>query len=212
MTLLKPKTLEQKMWTRVFDDGLWDLYLFVVFVNVAIYMLGGELGWTLVETVVPFFVVLLGAHQLLMAAKRRITAPRIGYFKPHKKRRTEIGVVGGISVAVSILMLAATILAVTGTFSDSIPLTLVLFGVLALKMVVLFSLAAHFLGVARFYVYAGLGAAGMVGAEIAVATADVGRGWDVVAMFGVPAIAMLPIGAVLLTRFVKAYPRVEDVA
>jgi hypothetical protein len=109
-------------------------------------------------------------------------------------------------------MVATTVLAVTGTFSGDIPLTLVLFGVLALKMVVLFSLAAHFFGVTRFYAYAALGAAGMVGAEIAVATADVARGWDVIAMFGAPAIVMLPTGLVLLSRFLKDYPRPEDAA
>ena len=210
MTLMKTSTMEQKMWSRVFDDGLWDLYLWIVFTNVAVYMLGGELDWSVAQTAIPFFVILLGAHQLLMAAKRRVTAPRIGYFKPHKKRRTEIGTVGAISVAVSILMVATTVLAVTGTFSGDIPLTLVLFGLLALKMVVLFSLAAHFLGVTRFYAYAALGAAGMVGAEIAVATADVARGWDVIAMFGAPAVVMLPTGLVLLSRFLKDYPKAED--
>lgn len=212
MTTLKASTLERKIWTRVFEDGLWDLYLCIVFTNVAIFMLGGELGWSVAQTVFPFIAVLLGAHQLLMAAKRRITAPRIGYFKPHEKRRTEIGTVGAISVSISILMVATTVLAVTGAFSDGIPLVLVLFGVLALKMVVLFSLAAHFLGVTRFYAYAALGAAGMVGAELAVAIADVERGWDVIAMFGAPAVVMLPVGLVLLNRFLKTHPTVEDAA
>jgi hypothetical protein len=103
-------------------------------------------------------------------------------------------------------MVAATMLAVTGAFTSGVPLLLVLFGVLAIKMVIMFSLAAHYLGVARFYGYAILGAAGIVGAEIAVATADIGRGWDVVAMFGAPAIVMLPTGLVLLSRFTRAYP------
>lgn len=212
MTTMRPRTLEQKMWSRVFDDGLWDLYLGIVFLNVMAYMLGGELGWSISDTIIPFFFVLLGAHPLLKFAKERYTAPRIGYFTPSKKRRASMGVVGAISVAVSILMVATTTLAVTGALSGDIPLTLILFGILAFKMVVLFSLAAHFLGVTRFYLYAALGAAGMVGAEIAVAVSDVQRGWDVIAMFGAPGLIMIPTGFILLARFLKAYPQVDDVA
>jgi len=103
-------------------------------------------------------------------------------------------------------MVGATMMAVTGSFASGVPLLLILFGILAVKMVVMFSLAAYYLGVARFYGYAILGAVGMAGAEIAVATTDTGRWWDVIAMFGLPAIVMVPTGVVLLSRFVRAYP------
>jgi len=167
----KGRTLENKMWSRVFDDGL-----------------------------------LLGSNPVYVAAKRRITLPRVGYFKPNQKHRTRAGVVGAIAVSVSILMVGATMMAVTGSFASGVPLLLILFGILAVKMVVMFSLAAYYLGVARFYGYAILGAVGMAGAEIAVATTDTGRWWDVIAMFGLPAIVMVPTGVVLLSRFVRAYP------
>jgi hypothetical protein len=192
------------MWGRVFDDGLFDHYLGALFVNVAAFMLAGELGQS--QGAAIYFVVLLVIYQLYAVAKRRITVPRLGHFKPGEKHRRRFGAVGAVSVGVSVLMLVTTVAAVTGAFSDGVPLLLILFSVLAVKMVTLFSLAAYYLGVLRFYVYAALGAAGMAGAEIVVATADVGRGWDVVAMFGVPALVMLPTGVVLLTRFIKAYP------
>ena len=198
------RTLEKKMWSRIFDDGLFDIYLGVVFINVAVFMVAGDLGGS--YGIAIYAVVLLAGHQAYVAAKRRITLPRVGYFKPSQQHRKRFGVVGAISVSVSILMVAATTLAVTGAFTGGIPLVLVLFGILAIKMVVLFSLAGHYLGVVRFYGYAVLGAVGMVGAEIAVATAEVGRNWDVVAMFGVPGVVMIPIGIVMLSRFIRAYP------
>ena len=200
------------MWGRVFEDGLFDLYLAAVFVNVAAFMIASELEQS--QSAVIYFVVLLASYQVYLAAKRRITVPRLGHFKPAEKHRRRFGAVGAVSVAVSILMLVTTMLAVTGVFSDGAPLLLILFSVLAIKMVALFSLAAYYLGVHRFYVYAALGAAGMAGGEIAVAAGDAGRGWDVVAMFGVPALVMLPTGLVLLTRFIRAYPlhEVADVA
>lgn len=200
------------MWGRVFDDGLFDLYLGAVFVNVAAFMIASELEQS--QSAVIYFVVLLASYQVYLAAKRRITVPRLGHFKPAEKHRRRFGVVGSISVSVSILMLVATMLAVAGALSDGVPILLILFGVLAIKMVVLFSLAAYYLGVQRFYIYAALGAAGMAGSEIAVVAADIGRGWDVVAMFGAPALLMLPTGAVLLARFIKTYPldKVHEIA
>jgi hypothetical protein len=200
----KGRTLERKMWSRVFDDGLFDLYLAVVFINVAFWRIATELGQP--YSVMIFLGVLLASNPIYVAAKRRITLPRIGYFKPSQRHRTRAGVIGAISVSVTIVMVGATMLALAGTFSGEISLLLVLFAVLAIKMVVMFSLAAHHLGIVRFYGYALLGAAGMVGAEAAVATADISRGWDLVAMFGVPAIAMVPTGLVLLARFTRAYP------
>jgi len=202
------RTLEKKMWSRVFDDGLFDIYLGAVFANVAVWMIAGGLGQS--YGVAVYVLVLLVSYRAYVTAKRRITLPRVGYFKPSRRHRTRFGVVGAISVSVTILLVAATMPAVTGAFTGGIPVLLVLFGILAVKMVVLFSLAAHYLGVVRFYGYAVLGAAGMVGAEIAVATAGIERGWDVATLFGVPAIAMLPTGLVLLSRFTRAYPLREN--
>jgi hypothetical protein len=201
------RTLEKKMWSRIFDDGLFDIYLGVVFINVVVWRAATELGRS--YGVAIFVLVLLASHPAYVAAKRRITLPRVGYFKPSQQHQTRFGVVGAISVSVTILMVAATTLAVTGAFTSGIPFLLVLFGILAIKMVLIFSLAGHYLGVVRFYGYAMLGAAGMVGAEIAVATADIGRGWDLVAMFGLPAVVMVPTGIVMLSRFIRAYPMRE---
>jgi len=198
------RTLEKKMWSRVFDDGLFDIYLGVLFLNVAVWMMAGDLG--LSYGIALFVVVLLASNPVYVAAKRRVTLPRVGYFKPSQQHRTRFGVIGAVSVSVTVLMVGATTLAVTGAFTGGIPLLLILFGILAIKMVVMFSLAAHYLGVVRFYGYAILGAVGMVGAEIAVATMDIGRGWDIVAMFGLPAVVMIPTGIVMLSRFIRAYP------
>ena len=197
------RTLEKKMWGRVFDDGLFDLYLGVLFANVAAFMLAGAVEQSPPTAI--YVVVLLATYQVYVAAKRRITVPRLGHFKPAAKHRRRFGVVGAISVSVSVLMVVATMLAATGVFSDGIPLVVILFGVLAVKLVVLFSAAAYYLGVLRFYVYAALGAAGYAGAELAVASADIDRGWDIVAMFGAPALAMIPTGIILLRRFIRVY-------
>ena len=103
-------------------------------------------------------------------------------------------------------MVLFTILYVNKALSSGISTAFIMFGILAFKGLVLFSLGAYFLGVTRFYVYGGLMAGGFVGAELLGSGKEIARGWDIVAMFGLPALVMLPIGAVILTRFLRSHP------
>jgi len=199
------KALERKIWDRVFEDGLWDLYVGTLFLNAAFWITSGELGFTFGNTTVNSVVVLLLTLVAFKAAKKRITAPRVGYFELQRKRTSKYRLAGVLSVAVTVALVAMTILRVGGQFRG-ISFLLVLFGVLALKGVVLFCLGAYFWGLERFYVYAMLLLAGYLGAEVFVATRGIPRIWDIVGMLGLPAIVMLPLGATLLVRFLRKYP------
>jgi hypothetical protein len=203
---LNERALERKVWGRVFEDGLWDLYVGALFVNAAFWAATGQLGYAWGNTA-PFSIgVLLTVLILFQIAKKRITAPRLGFFEIQKKRTSPYRLVGAISVAVTVALVVLTILRVGGLFRGGISFTLVVFGVLALKGVVLFSLGAHFWGVERFYLYGMLLLAGFLGSEVLVATQGIDRIWDVVAMLSLPALVMLPVGATLLVRFLRKYP------
>ena len=203
------KALERKAWGRVFQDGIFDIYVGLVLLNAAVWMAAAELGSSYADTAGPAFVWLLLALGLYRAAKQRITAPRLGQFEIERRRTSKARLAAGISVGVLVLLVAFTALAVFVEFPDGFPLALVLFGILALQAVVLFSLGAYFTGVQRFYLYGILAAVGFAAAEVLVATQDLARGWDVVGTLGLPALVMLPVGAVLLKRFLRDYP-VED--
>ncbi|RLE14993.1 MAG: hypothetical protein DRJ28_04770 [Actinobacteria bacterium] len=69
----KGRTLENKMWSRVFDDGLFDIYLGVLFLNVVVWMMAGDLG--LSYGIAIYLVVLLGSNPVYVAAKRHIMLP-----------------------------------------------------------------------------------------------------------------------------------------
>ena len=200
------RALERKAWGRIAQDGIFEIYLGVLLLNAVVWMAAAELGLAYGETSIPAFAVLLLSLGVYRGAKRRVTAPRMGHFKLERKRTSKVRLSAGLSVAVSVLMVAFTILALGGEFADGLPVPLILFGVLALKAVLLFSLGAYFTGLQRYYLYAILAAVGMAASEILVATQGVTRGWDVVGTLGLPAIVMLPTGIALLVRFVAEYP------
>jgi hypothetical protein len=203
-------TLERKAWRRVFGDGLWDLYLGAVFANVAVWMAASLLGWSVGQTAVPFVGFLIVMLGVFRQAKPRITEPRVGYFKIASGRARPITRSAYVGVAVTVLLVAVTFIAgITGVPAD-VPFATTLFGIVALQMALMFGLAAYALGVRRFFAYAALGAAGYVGSEALTAARGADHGWDIVAMFGLPAMAMLPIGTVLLVRFLRAYPLPKD--
>ncbi|MDH4140136.1 MAG: hypothetical protein OEV43_06140 [Coriobacteriia bacterium] len=207
---LDARTLERKAWNRVFNDGLWDLYLGALFVNVAAWTAAGELGSAWGETAVPamgFLIVFLGAFR---AAKSRITKPRIGHFQIERARTKKVHLAASLALAVTVILVGVTFVAGMGAFPEGIPLVAIMFGVTALGVSGSFSLAAYSLGVQRFYVYGALAAVGYVGAEVLAATSEVGRGWDIVGVFGLPAIVMLPLGLLLLRRFLQEHPVVTD--
>jgi hypothetical protein len=199
------KTLERKAWGRFFNDGIFDIYLGVLFANVALWMVAAELDLNYGSTAVPAVIVLLLAGVFYRLAKKRITVPRMGHFVIESRRTRKIHVARAIGVGVTAILVAATVLWGVGAYPTGPSTAVILFGVVALEAVTLFSLGAYFLGVERFYVYGLLCVAGFLGAEIVVARSSLGHGWALVGLFGMPALVLTPTGIVLLVRFVRTY-------
>lgn len=199
---------ERKAWRRVFQDGLLDLFLAVAFLNAAVWMVCAELDLAYGETAAPAGGVLIVALLLFRFLKQRVTAPRLGHFRIQHKRTSKLRLAGGLGVSLLVLMVGVTFVAGTGACETGVSLPVVLFGLLALKAVVLLSLGAYFTGVSRFYFYGGLAAAGMAGSEACIAYWDLSQGWSVVGIFGLPALVMVPVGSVLLVRFLREYPAI----
>lgn len=203
-------SMERKAWGRVFNDGLWDLYVALLFMNACVWMISVQLdraNGLSAAVAVGFLVIILGGFRL---AKRTVTEPRIGSFRIESRRTRKVSLGAYIGVGVTVILVGVTATAATGAFPEGVPLAAILFGVLALQAVVMFALAAHFLGVQRFYVYGLLVAVGYVGTEILAVVQGISLGWDIVAMFGLPALVMLPFGLVLLVRFVRDHPMLTD--
>src|SRR5680860_846335 len=112
------RSLERKAWGRVFNDGLWDIYVGALFANVVLYMTAGELGWSYGDTAVPPIIVLILAAGLQRFAKQRITEPRIGHFKIERRRLSGKRLGLFLTLIVTLMLVVFTILAGSGAFPD----------------------------------------------------------------------------------------------
>ena len=137
-----------------------------------------------------------------MIARRKITVPRLGTFKPSRARRRRIRTVH-LAFSLSVVLgLALMLLFATGNggahLADWVPLMFLV------NATVVFGVAAYFLDVPRFWAY---GPA--FGLPIVLDSA-LKNAWDVSlpawVVFGVPGLAVTVVGVVILVRFIRRYP------
>ena len=80
------KDLERRAWRSVFQDGLWDIALGIMFLGVGLSTtLGLGRGWTYLE----YAAAMALSIALIRIGKQRITLPRLGWvrFGPKAERR-----------------------------------------------------------------------------------------------------------------------------
>ena len=204
---IKLKELERKAFTSTFQDGLWDLFL-------GLQLLAWGLA-PLLEEIVPlsdWWVAVLAAPLMLVylaifAAKKYITAPRIGHVKFGSKRKAKVK--GVVAITFVILLLGLFVGALwwggikTGLpeWVAGIPLPPVIWMVL---LITGFSLAAYFLDFSRLYLYGVLYAISLPTRIILKQNPALGS-ISLIAYF-VSGSVMVLIGAVLFTRFLRKYP------
>ena len=200
------KELERKAWRSVFQDGLWDIYLGLLLMALAIYALLSKTKLPEAQQMVIYIGLMALSMLVLWAGKRFITLPRMGRVKfgPRgKTRRRKAAVLLAISVLVGALVFIVTSLGLKGNLSDGLPLHLVVPAAWALNMLVLFSLGAYFLDYDRLY---------LIGVLYALAVplliwldefAGIKLGFIALA---VPAGIILIVGLVVLVRFLRDYP------
>jgi hypothetical protein len=201
------KEIERKAFSSTFQDGLWDLYL-------GLQLLAWGLA-PLLEEIVPlsdWWVAVLAAPLMLVylavfAAKKYITAPRIGHVKFGSKRKAKVKGVAAMTFVILLLGLFVGALWWGGTKTGlpewvaGIPLPPVIWMVL---LITAFSLAAYFLDFSRLYLYGVLYAISLPTRIILKQNPALGS-ISLIAYF-VSGSVMVLIGAVLFIRFLREYP------
>jgi MFS family permease len=201
------KEIERKAFRSTFQDGLWDIYMGLLLLAMAMGALMSDFGvpaarlWRQVA-----YIGFLGlAVVILWVGKKQITVRRMGRIKfgpRRKKRLNRVRLALAASVLLGIVFFA--ILQGTGSHRPEW-LTGPLFfpAVWAVNCIVLFSLGAYFLDFSRLYVY------GVLYAIAPGLGKTLGRwaGFPLTFVaFGLPAIVILLIGAVVFVRFLRDYP------
>jgi hypothetical protein len=199
------KELERKAWRSVFQDGLWDIYLGLLLLAMAINALLSDTGVPEGLSTPIYVGLVLLAMAVLWAGKRLVTTPRMGRVKFGQRRQARLRwlrVALAASVLVGLLVFLATLAA-----GAQRPAGQGLIGffpaVWAVCVLALAGVGAYLLDYPRLV---------LIGAMYALAPAlDLAlrnlTGLDLSLLaFAVPAAVILVVGVAVLIRFLRDYP------
>lgn len=211
MTTLNLKELEKKAWRSMFQDGIWDLYLGMLLLAFAVSALLSDTGVAETPAMIVFVGVEVLAVAVLFAGKKWITIPRMGRATFHKVRSNRI-------LTVRVMLMLSTLLGLIVFFLtigyrnrlDVLGDPRVVFpAIWMINCLVLFGVGAYFLDFPRLL---GIGVLYAITVPLDHLLTDLLR-IDASALgFGIPALIILAMGAVLLNRFLREYPLPDTTA
>ena len=198
------KEIERKAFRSTFQDGLWDLFMGLQLLAWGLALLLEEIvplsDWWVAVLTAPLMLVYL----TIFAAKKHITAPRIGRVKFGSKRKAKVK--GVVAMTFVILLLGLFVGALWwGGIKTGLPEWVAVPPVIWMVLLITgFSLAAYFLDFSRLYLYGVLYAISLPTRIILKQNPDLGS-VSLIAYF-VSGGVMVLIGVVLFICFLRGYP------
>ncbi len=207
------KEIERKAFRSTFQDGLWDIFLGLLLLNMG---MGTLMGAIIDDISVPVLWIMVGlvafaalALLIFWAGKKLITTPRMGLVKfgPQRKAKMRnLRAVLFLSVLLGVIM-AILGLAAAGNrlpgWVTAIPIPIYVWPA---QTIIVFGLGAYFLDVTRFYAYGVLYGLPFPVGILLVENTGLTSFSSMAITFGVPAGLMVLIGVVLFIRFLREYP------
>lgn len=199
------KEIERKAWRSFYQDGLWDIFLGLLLLAMAISALLSDIGAS--EPVQYGIMIALEALAILVlfVGKRLITVPRMGRVKfgPKRRRRlSKVSVILAISVLAGVVLFVAA-QAVRGNLLEWMTLEFIFPAGWMVNCLVVFGLMAYFLDFSRLYV---IGVMYAIAVPLDILQREFTSIDLTFAAFGVPAAVILLMGAVVFARFLRDYP------
>jgi hypothetical protein len=196
--------LEKKSWRSTFQDGLWDIYLGLIFMGFGIYTIGQLFGsFRPINAILILAIWDFSAFFFFFIGKKRITQPRMGFVKFGKKRKSKkikLSIFLTFMVGINIIFLFLPLSGFDLTLNPFIFFLLVGLLFITLPLCVV----AYFLEFDRLYLMAIMGGLGLSISEL------------IRPVVGIPLHLVLtycPIGGIIvvwgtivLIRFIRKYP------
>jgi hypothetical protein len=205
------KELERKAWRSVFQDGLWDIYLGLLLLAMAVWALLSDIGFSESLGMAIFIGLEVLAMLVLWVGKKTITVPRMGRVKFGPKRKAKLNWVR-VVLFVSVLVGAGVFvagLAIRGNRPEWLNAAFFFPAAWMVNAMVVFSLGAYFLDFNRLYLIGVMYALPVPLDVMFRKFADIDLSFIA---FGVPAMVILTIGLVVFTRFLRDYPLLPEEA
>ena len=205
------RELERKAWSSVFQDGLWDIYLGLLLLAMAVQALLSDVGFPESSGMAVLIGLEVLAMLVLWAGKKFITVPRIGRVKFGPKRKNRLSWVMVI-LFISVLVGAGVFLAALALRSNRpewLNAALFLPAAWVVNAMVVFSLGAYFLDFSRLYLIGVMYALAVPLDIVFRQLTDIDLSFIA---FGAPAMVILIVGLVVFARFLREYPLLPEEA
>ncbi len=207
---LSLKQLEAKAWKSVYNDGIWDIYLGLLLMTMAINTRIARTGLSEGAVMGIYIAMTVVAMGVLFAGKRLITVPRLGRVKFGERRKIQIKrtrLILTASVLVGIIAFLVTVYVLK--FRPAWFNFEVMIGTLwVVNVLAVFGLAGYWLQFRRLYLIGAMYAISVPLDMFVTKTFDI----DIALYtFGIPALVILVVGTVVLVRFVRSTPPLPPV-
>jgi hypothetical protein len=205
MTAFNLNEIEKKAFRSTFQDGIWDIFLGLLLLNLSFGALLSNSGVSEGLTIIILTALAAVIVLVFIAGKKRITIRRMGLVKFGPKRKRKVWksrIILLASVFAGLIVFLAALL-VSYYPAGRSKMVFLLPAAWVANSIIVFSLLAHYLDCRRLYLY-GILFALPVPVDMAIKEL---AGVNLIPIaLAVPAVIMLAVGAVLLNRFLRDYP------
>lgn len=201
---LNLKEIEKKIWTSYFEDGLWDIFLGLILVNLGISPFFESIG---IPSPFSYLILLVVAYTIFYIGKKYVTLPRMGQVKfgsQRQAKRKKISILLILSVVGGLLLIVFPITNIM-LLNSSIPLAAILF---MINAIVVFGFMAYLLDFPRLYLYGIFFAASILLIEIS--KPSFGSEYDNIIGFGTFGSIIVIIGLFYFIKFLRKYKPIDD--
>lgn len=198
------KELELKAFKSNFQDGLWDIFIGVIILQLATVPLFSDLNLNDFWSSIAYLPVIVSVMILVYFGKKLIVAPRIGMVNIGKIRKKKIQTrTLFLIIALFLGFLACFTIVYTKNLSDCIP-SLIFFG----GSLTSFFIASYLLDFSRLLIYGIITAFSFPIGEFLFRFYNVPHhGYPIV--FSISGGVMIVTGIVLFSKFIKKNPKSE---
>jgi hypothetical protein len=199
------KQIERKAYRSTFHDGLSDIQLGLLLMGLAIAPWLEHIGISTPFNFLPVVAIPILVHRY---GKKWITVPRMGLVRFGPQRKTNKKRLQFIAIILCLITVTQVILTISGAFPPdwmvglgeySMPI------IFSLSALLVFCIFAYFKDFPRLVLIGVLFGAGIMFAEYL--HFHVGSPLDGLIGLGIPGVIVLTMGLILLSRFMKKYPK-----
>lgn len=199
------KEIEKRAFRSTFQDGLWDIFIGILLLNLSIF------PWLSEEYMSPSSIIIVSLTITIVVfigfylGKRYLTIPRIGILRVGSDRKSRLKKLHVVLIVSAVGITALLFLTrYLGRFSR-VPFPFLIFGIQA---IVVFSIGAYFLSYHRLYLYGMFFAMPLpVGYALAKSQYPISK---LILITGIPGFIMVLVGTVMLTLFLFKYPVIKE--